>query len=512
MGNPMNPTLPFRFANLYLLVLIMVSLSFGSPAKCRSMPKQDTVEIKNGSFSKWQDDRPVEWKVEIGATNGADAPRSIVKKGPGSSLELSGKANTMAWHSVSQTFDVTPGQSIELSYEAKAVGIKREARQFDNCYVALFPIASDGTKIPPLVWPVDSKKYQKHNRPLIVPANVSKYNLIIFLSKTGKLNIRKVQVGSTAIKPGDSFDLLVDDMAKHYSFFELKKIDWKKLTNKYRADATAADTPAQFAQVVSKMLDELKDTHVSVFFGGKRYGRYSSRTTGKVDFQHVKNDLSLNDGHKGKLGVVASTKDGFGYINVMTLANVSQQELNKTKREITKRFDAPGFIIDLRENGGGSEMIAQDIAGLFANDEFIYARSVRRNGDRTSDFSAPTDRVIRPSGIHKPFDGPVVCLIGPNTVSSAEGFALMMKAIPNCTVVGQPTRGASGNPAATDLPNGVQVWFSRWKSLTPDGDCIEEVGVQPDVKIQTKRSTDPAYEEAKKILNKTLSEKSETNR
>ena len=102
-------------------------------------PCQDPgPQVENGSFAQWNKNLPVGWTVEIGATNGADEPRSIIKKGPGPSLELSGDARTFAWHSVSQTIDVIPGQSLKLSYEGKAIGIKREGRQFVNCYVALF--------------------------------------------------------------------------------------------------------------------------------------------------------------------------------------------------------------------------------------------------------------------------------------------------------------------------------------------------------------------------------------
>jgi C-terminal processing protease CtpA/Prc len=202
----------------------------------------------------------------------------------------------------------------------------------------------------------------------------------------------------------------------------------------------------------------------------------------------------------GNLGLIGKTKDGFCYVRIKTLANVSDEELRKLSNEIAQRFDAAGFIIDLRENTGGSELIAQDIAGLFANDEFVYAKSARRNGPKQSDFSQPADRILRPTGGKTGYDGPIVCLIGPNTVSSAEGFAMMMKALPNCTLVGQSTRGASGNPASIQLPNGVEVWYSRWKSLTPEETCIEGVGVEPHVQVQRKRNADPAYNKAIEIL------------
>jgi hypothetical protein len=486
-------------------VLVAISaLSVGASEHVWAFPGspfQDAIVplIKNGTFADWKDELPVGWTVEIGATIGADSPKSQIKQGPGPSLELSGDAKTRAWHSVGQTIDVMPGQSLLLSYEGKAVGVKREGRQFDSCYVALFPKTTDGSKSPPLVWPVDSKEYKSETCYLQVAKNVSQYQLLIFLSKTGKLNIKNIKLEEGNLKPEDSFDVLVEDMAKHYSFFELKKIDWDKLSRRYRQRAIKAQSPERFSQFIAQMLDELKDTHVWVNLNGKRYGTFSSRTTGQHDFRFVKKDLSEIKG-VGRLGTVGKSKDGFCYVNIRTLANVSQDELRTMSKEIANRFDAPGFILDLRENVGGSELIAQDIAGLFTNDEVIYAKSVRRNGDKRSDFADPTDRILRPTAENEAFPGPIVCLIGPNTVSSAEGFALMMKAIPNCTLVGQPTRGASGNPAALHLPNGVEVWYSRWQSLTPDGVCIEDIGVEPAVKVTAKPGSDAAYEKAIEIL------------
>ena len=48
--------------------------------------------------------------------------------------------------------------------------------------------------------------------------------------------------------------------------------------------------------------------------------------------------------------------------------------------------------------------------------------------------------VNSPQGTEK-----VVCIIGPGCVSSGEGFAKMLAALPHVTLVGEPTRGSSGS-------------------------------------------------------------------
>ena len=201
----------------------------------------------------------------------------------------------------------------------------------------------------------------------------------------------------------------------------------------------------------------------------------------------------------GNFGVVGRTKNGFGYARVVSLNGVDNRNLNKMVQQINSLFTAPGFILDLRRNTGGAEGVAGAIAGLFTSEQLVYGRQAFRSGKAPGDFVETDLRVLWPAK-GKTFAGPIVCLIGPGAVSSAEGFAMMMKANPNCTLVGQPTRGASGSPAPLELPNGVDVWYSRWKSLLPDGTPIEGVGVQPEILVEHVAGTDAAFEQAIEVL------------
>jgi carboxyl-terminal processing protease len=70
------------------------------------------------------------------------------------------------------------------------------------------------------------------------------------------------------------------------------------------------------------------------------------------------------------------------------------------------------------------------------------------------------------------------------------------------TLVGQPTRGASGNPRPVTLSNGVRVWFSRWISLTPEGTPLEGRGIRPDVLVEHEGNGDKTFDKAVEILKK----------
>jgi C-terminal processing protease CtpA/Prc len=326
---------------------------------------------------------------------------------------------------------------------------------------------------------------------------VAAANVMIFLSKSGTLEVKEMSL--TGLVPADSFDVLVDEMDRSYSQFDHKQIDWQGLAGKYRDAALQAESPEAFADVVASMLAELKDLHCFVVVNGKQVSKFRSSATANFDFKVIDADL---EGKKtiGNWSVVGRTPEGHGYVRITSLMNIEPQELATLIAEIEAMFDAPGMIVDLRQNIGGSEPMAMEIASLFADATYVYARQKIRSGPGPSDLVETSPRQIAPRLGAVPYTRPIACLIGPGAVSSAEGFAMMMKALPQCALFGQPTRGASGNPAGVSLPNGVDVYFSRWLSLEADGTPIEDRGVLPDLEVQHKRGSDPTYTHAKKWL------------
>jgi carboxyl-terminal processing protease len=162
-------------------------------------------------------------------------------------------------------------------------------------------------------------------------------------------------------------------------------------------------------------------------------------------------------------------------------------------------LDRRGILVDLRGCSGGDERRAQELAARFLAEPVVYARSRVRSGPAPTDLSPPEDRWMRPREGRR-FDGPVVCLVGPGCLSSGEGFALMMAAIPGVVLAGKPTAGQSGNPHPVELPNGVTVVFSRWLTLLPDGTPLEGRGVPPDRPLDPAGAGDPTFREGLAIL------------
>lgn len=457
--------------------------------------------LANGTFRSWQNGLPVGWKVGVGARRGSGT-RSSIRKDEKGGIVLEGNARTREWRIVSQFVPCIPGDSFQLRFRAGASGIRRDPGQRDNCYVGFLFRDKNGKTVSFQIQSIRSAKPAPEILLGHAPAMAAGCDIAIFLSKTGRLAVGDLELRK--LSPEDSYAALVEYMDRYYSYFALRKINWKALTDRYANRAKQAKSTEDFAGVARELLAHLKDMHVWVVLpGGRRIVPYPSRVDGNYNYRHVAGRLK-DLKQIGRVAFTGRTQDGFGYIAIGSLAG-PEAAYRQIEQSIDGMLDSKGFIVDLRGNGGGDERRGQRVASRFADKSRVYAKSRYRAGPRHDDFTSTFTRSIGPRK-GKTFTRPVVCLIGPRCVSSGEGFALMMKAIPHVKLIGQPTRGASGNPRPVLLPNGVTVYFSRWVAMDADGKVIESKGIKPDVTVKHSANGDPTFDRAVSELNKMISE------
>jgi C-terminal processing protease CtpA/Prc len=138
------------------------------------------------------------------------------------------------------------------------------------------------------------------------------------------------------------------------------------------------------------------------------------------------------------------------------------------------------LIVDVRANGGGNDQLALALAARFTTTSVTGEYLQFRNGPRHSDLTAEQPRTISPRGSWQ-FAGRVMVLVGRRCASSNESFIAFMREMPNVTVVGDTTAGATGNPAPVALSDGWKVWVPRWIARTAEHRIIEWNGIAPDV-------------------------------
>lgn len=127
--------------------------------------------------------------------------------------------------------------------------------------------------------------------------------------------------------------------------------------------------------------------------------------------------------------------EGAGYIAIRSFADDAVTE--SFDQALADLRDAPGLIIDVRDNGGGDTAVARPIMGRFITETKPYARMRRREGRGLSDFWTET---VEPRGPFT-YTRPVVVLTNHWSGSMAEGFPMGMRGLGRATVVGTPMMG-----------------------------------------------------------------------
>ena len=325
----------------------------------------------------------------------------------------------------------------------------------------------------------------------------------------GALAIASVACSDTILGPPPStdrasvFDAVWREFDLHYSFFQLKGIDWTAIGARYRPLALAAKSDVDFAVVVSQMLAELHDPHVSLTpFGPGSTMRYVSPFDTAATFysasatlgKYVTAPTATSGGHirYGRVG----TNVGYAAIESF-LGDGWAGEMDEVLDHLK---DVSTMVIDVRNNNGGNRTLALDVAGRFTDRSRTVGYIRIRNGPGHGDFSDFIPADVVPRGPRQ-FTGQVYVLSNRHDFSSAEDFILAMRGTGTAKIVGDTTAGATGGPIVRELANGWTYELSQWIEYTSDKKPFEGNGLAPDIVVRSnavlaRAGNDPALERA----------------
>jgi carboxyl-terminal processing protease len=282
------------------------------------------------------------------------------------------------------------------------------------------------------------------------------------------------------------FDDMWREFDLHYSFFELKDLNWDTLRAVYRPGAVAALNDVAFAAQLGAMLRQLKDVHVSLTTTGPgtTFGYVSPFDTVATNFsvaatlQNYVPRATQTTGHHLEYGLAAPT---VGYVRIASFGGQGWD--GEMDEAIAAMPPAKSMIVDVRDNRGGTTELSTSIAGRFTANAHPYGWVRLRNGPKHDDFTDYIGETVSPAGTKK-FRGAVYVLTNRRDFSSAEDFVLAMRALPRVTVVGDTTAGASGGPISRELANGWSYELSEWIEYTPAKQTFEGIGLAPDVFVR----------------------------
>jgi carboxyl-terminal processing protease len=153
-----------------------------------------------------------------------------------------------------------------------------------------------------------------------------------------------------------------------------------------------------------------------------------------------------------------------------------RQTLLWLNRELKAHRDAPGVVIDLRENPGGYIYTANLAIAQFFDHTVSTGSFVRRSGSVSEGHGWPL--------FSAKYRGRVAVLTGAATGSAAEIFAHVLQYEKRATIVGRRTAGAVIISRTYPLPGGGTLQLPIQDYRGRDGQRLEGRGVMPDVGVR----------------------------
>ncbi|MCL2383975.1 MAG: S41 family peptidase [Oscillospiraceae bacterium] len=180
--------------------------------------------------------------------------------------------------------------------------------------------------------------------------------------------------------------------------------------------------------------------------------------------------------------IVASVRSGMlendiGYIEIASFGTRSADEFEKQLNELQAQ-GMRSLIIDLRSNGGGTVDSALQIADLLVPRNRILMVTANRDGNEI---------VTARSG--NSIDIPVVILVDRLSASASEILAGALRDNNVGTLIGETTFGKGSVQSIREICEIGAISVTTAEFKTPNGDPINEVGIEPDIVVEYVRDS-----------------------
>lgn len=165
--------------------------------------------------------------------------------------------------------------------------------------------------------------------------------------------------------------------------------------------------------------------------------------------------------------------NNIGYIEFTSFDETTAEDFKAKYEELAKQ-GIQSLIIDLRNNGGGIVDEALEIADYIVPKDSVLLYEVDKNNKETV-RKAKTDPII---------NMPIIILTNENTASASEILAGALKDLGKAKIVGTKTYGKGVIQQILKLSDGSGLKITIEEYQTPNRNKINEVGIEPDEKIE----------------------------
>ena len=176
--------------------------------------------------------------------------------------------------------------------------------------------------------------------------------------------------------------------------------------------------------------------------------------------------------------IYKNNNKNIGYIYISTFSSSLVEQMTKTLTKMEKQ-NIDSLIIDVRGNGGGYLSSASGVASLFLqNGSTIYSLETKDNTTTTYDETVEARTY------------PIVILIDSGSASASEILTAALKDSYDATTIGITSYGKGKVQQTYKLDDGSMVKYTTAKWLRPNGECIDGVGIIPDINIELEYTKD----------------------
>ena len=195
----------------------------------------------------------------------------------------------------------------------------------------------------------------------------------------------------------------------------------------------------------------------------------------------VKLKLKSKDGEEREVSIVRDNikvksvqgkmlEDGIAYIRISNFGEHTAEEFG----EIYKKMEEEGMkklVLDLRQNPGGLINTSVAVANYLIPKGNIV--TVKGRDGKLEEYNSDLEAVKYPLAV----------LVDGNSASASEILAGAVKDTKAGTLVGAKTFGKGSVQVVLPIMHSDAVKLTIAKYYTPSGECIDGVGIEPDVEI-----------------------------
>jgi carboxyl-terminal processing protease len=166
-----------------------------------------------------------------------------------------------------------------------------------------------------------------------------------------------------------------------------------------------------------------------------------------------------------------SNDENIGYIIISGFEGVTSEQFEQAYNSLTEQ-GMQALVIDLRDNPGGLLTSVSDIADMLIPKGVITY---------TEDKKGKKDYVYSKDG---EIEVPLAVLVNGNSASASELLSAAVQDTGKGVIVGTNTYGKGVVQTTFNLSDGSAVKVTTAKYYTPNGICIDGVGIKPDIEVE----------------------------